>query len=225
MNLANILASLTFVTCPTCGEQVPDTSQGHPEMAAVRCGGCIRRADQAREVAEAIARAHASIPAMYRWASFEAPELVARVPSMRRLDLSRVVNRGRITITGPAGSGKTSLAVAILRARGAESNIPGIFVHAYRLGVARIQARPGQGEAPLVEEAMLAKLALLDDIGNERQTANNAVPDVVFERHAEKLPTIVTTGLDAEGVAKVYGDGIARRVFEGAAVVHLGGGT
>jgi DNA replication protein DnaC len=93
------------------------------------------------------------------------------------------------------------------------------FVHATRLGVARIQHPAGHGEADEVREAVTAPLVLLDDLGAERDTANNAVGDVITERHAEGRSTWVTTGLSQGEIVKRYGGGIARRLFEGAAVI------
>lgn len=225
-DFAELLASMTFLPCPTCTSQTPARRFADGTYRAQRCEPCTKGDEDAARVDDAIARAQASIPALYRWSHFTAPELRVRVSPPEAIATARALfTRTRITIVGQAGSGKTSLAVAILRERSKEARMPGIFVHAYRLGVARIQHKPGQGEAPSVEEAMHAKVALIDDIGNERPTANNAVPDVIFERHSERMPTIVTTGFDAEGIAKLYGDGIARRVFEGAAVIKLGGAT
>jgi hypothetical protein len=71
-----------------------------------------------------------------------------------------------------------------------------------------------------VELAMGCSVLALDDLGNER-AERSAVPDVIFERHAEDRPTWLTTAFGPDAIAKRYGDGIARRVFERAAVIDL----
>ena len=43
--------------------------------------------------------------------------------------------------------------------------------------------------------ALKLPLVLLDDMGNERDTTANALPDVIFARHADDRPLWVTTGL------------------------------
>ena len=99
------------------------------------------------------------------------------------------------------------------------------FVHAYRLGLARIQHQAGSGEPDVVETAMRVPLLLLDDLGSERDHAMNAVPDVVFERDAENRPTWVTTGLTRDQLIQRYGLGVVARVFERATVIRLGART
>ena len=53
----------------------------------------------------------------------------------------------------------------------------------------------------------------------------NAVPDVLFERHAEGRPTWLTTAMTREAMAERYGDGLARRVYEGAKIIDCGVGS
>jgi hypothetical protein len=67
-------------------------------------------------------------------------------------------------------------------------------------------------------------LLVLDDLGSERNTALNAVPDILAERAYLGRPTWVTTWMTAEQVAQRYGDGIARRLYEAdrTAVVACG---
>lgn len=161
-----------------------------------------------------------SIPKSYRWACHEAPELRARVRSLDPGSTVRnIVDADNVVILGPAGAGKTSLGVAALQLLGRRESR---FVHAYRLGTARIQHSAGSGESALVDMAMTMPLVLLDDVGNERQTATNAVPDVIFERHAAGLATWYTTAFEPEDIARKYGDGVARRMFERALIVRLG---
>ena len=68
-------------------------------------------------------------------------------------------------------------------------------------------------------------MVLLDDIGSERDTAANALPDVVFERHAEDRPLWVTTGLSKEQLVARYGEGIVGRLFERSSVIRMGPGA
>ncbi len=170
--------------------------------------------------AERVSLCERSIPKSYRWARPDSPELAARVRTADPAAMARTIAaETNVIILGAAGAGKTSLAVASLRALAAPY---ARFLHAYRLGTVRIQNAAGEGEAALVDLAMSAPLILLDDVGNERQTANNAVPDVIFERHAAELPTWYTTAFEPADIAKRYGDGVARRMFERALVVRLG---
>jgi DNA replication protein DnaC len=166
-----------------------------------------------------------TIPPAYRWARFDAGELGERVPKAALEQAGAASAESRVCLMGIARAGKTSLGVAMLRAWVARTRRPAAFVHAYRLGVARIQHPAGQGEPEAVDVAMRMPLILLDDLGSERDHAFSAVPDVIFERDAQSLPTWVTTGLTREQLVKRYGLGVVARVFERAKVIHVGGRT
>jgi hypothetical protein len=128
----------------------------------------------------------------------------------------------RVCLMGSTRAGKTSLAVAMLRAWVAKYERIALFVPAHRLGVARIQHAAGHGEAALVETAMQAPLVLLDDLGSERDFPTSPIADVIFERHAQGLPTWMTTGLTREPLVTRYGAGVVARLFERARVIHVG---
>lgn len=207
------------------------TCPGDAFFGETTCGSCQwkkqeediqRRLDDSRR-----RNILATIPAGMHWATFDDPNLASRVSDKRHIDRARsTANAKRVVLLGPAGAGKTSLGVAMIqeaaRLAGPDEYPPGVFCHAYRLGTCRIQTAAGTGESPLVVQAMRADVLLIDDLGSERQTQNNAVPDVLFERHAEDRSTWITTGLSAKQIAERYGDGIARRVFEHAVIINLG---
>jgi DNA replication protein DnaC len=218
-----------LVACdgPRPGESIPDWFRRvFGEMPAPTSD--MDAADHAQfrerrhEALMALAR---SIPPVYRWASFIAPELVDRVATpdviahARRICLSP-----RVCLMGPSRVGKTSLAVAMLRRWVSEHGRNAEFIAVHRLGFARIQHAAGRGEPEIVERAMKAPLALLDDVGSERDTGTNPLPDIIFERHAVQRPTWVTTGLTREQLVARYGTGTVSRLFDQTKVLRLGPG-
>jgi hypothetical protein len=159
----------------------------------------------------------------YQWAKFGAPELDARTGGMVKQALQgQLWRRPKVIFQGVARVGKTSLAIACLRRRVAESGRAAGVFYAYELGVARIQHPAGHGEPELVASAMKFPVALLDDIGSEGGSANNPVPDVIFARHAHDLPLWATTGLTRPQLVARYGTGIVGRLFERAVVIEMG---
>ena len=137
------------------------------------------------------------------------------VASVKILRTDTVHRSERVIVNGPQTPLPLSEAV-----QERHSRRPAVFVPAWKLGVARAQHGLGHGEAPEVEQAFAAGLCVLDDLGSERNTAMNAVPDVLYARALEGRPTWVTTWMTPEAVTQRYGDGIARRLFEaGRAVV------
>ena len=164
-----------------------------------------------------------TIPPSYRWARFDSEELAERAPQASIPVAEASSAEPRVCLMGVSRAGKTSLGVAMLRAWVLRARRPAAFVHAYRLGVARIQHPAGHGEPEAVDIAMRMPLILLDDLGSERDHACSAVSDVIFERDAQGLATWVTTGLTREQLVKRYGLGVVARVFERAKVIHVGG--
>ncbi len=177
-----------------------------------------------------------SIPASFRWARLGVPELKKRVGATSvqiKRAYDSVVEGRPIVIVGEPGSGKTSLGVALLRSlveRGLRKGAPEIevrralsagFFSAYDLARDRARHKLGEGEAPLVEDAMLARVALLDDIGSEPEGQLSAVTDVIYTRHAHGLPTWITTWMTQEDATRRYGGGISRRIFERAEAITL----
>lgn len=164
------------------------------------------------------------VPKRFLWA-FDAKGTVL-LTRAKGAPLAPAFGLRSVTVGGLAGVGKTSLAVWMLRQLLDAPDAPAPkdieVISAYRLGTARIQHRAGDGEPAIVEAAMRASLLLLDDLGSERDTQNNAIPDIIFGRHDDDLPTWITTGLSSEQIRARYGDGVSRRVFEGALTIKLG---
>lgn len=161
------------------------------------------------------------IPRAYLWATFDAPLLAERVAMLERHRAKLMELPPRAVLVGPAGSGKSSVLAAMVRLGASRGRWPR-FAHAFELARARAVHRLGDGEPEQVTRCMNADILALDDLGNERKTELSAVEDVVFERHAEDLPLWVTTPFGPDELAKRYGDGLARRVYERSAVFHLG---
>ncbi len=197
--------------------------------AILRAGLCLDCTDAQRAARDAVLATRASMPERFAWApGLTAPALSERVDpdalaQARALDLARL---DRVTLLGPAASGKSSLAVALASAWTAVNALPSVFVAAADLGIARQQHGLGAGEAALVRQAMRAALIILDDLGVEPEVGAPAIAHVLHHRYDGERPTIVTTGLTVEQLAKHYGAGVARRLLEtagGAVVLKLSG--
>lgn len=188
----------------------------------VPCWDCSGRAKRASAESALRAAALESIPRRHRWARVGAPgfDLGGRVQGDPKALVARILGAERVCFAGGSGRGKTTLACACLR----ERLDGGLFVSAISLGLARAQARLGDGEPELVERALAAPLLLLDDVGQEPKVATSAVKDVIFARFDADLPTWITTGLVSAELVALYGDGFLRRVADdGALVIDLGG--
>lgn len=181
---------------------------------------------------EAMRVFESSLPTLYRWARLDHPLMAKRV----KLAIPRDLPTARsVVFLGAPGFGKTSLAVALMRAMferelaqsTLESDDQGEriacrfrFEHAHRVGVTRLSGLEGASE---LQAAIRAPLLLLDDLGAEPPIPSNAVPEVIAERHAEERVTWITTGFAPKEIAERYGGGIARRVMENSAVLGIAG--
>ena len=125
------------------------------------------------------------------------PEAIA---ALEQLLLGRLLT---VTLVGRSECGKTSLAAAMLRelcrlavdgSREARRLTFGsIWGDALKLNNARRSHRLGDGDAPLVERCKSVGLLVLDDVGQETAQGADEILDVLWRRHQEDLPTILTT--------------------------------
>jgi DNA replication protein DnaC len=204
----------------TCGKKV------------MREGTCVRCDDERRERektertrAAAVRTTANALPERYQGAAF-GPDLAQRVRDARAIEQARAAVANpkidRLVFGGNAGAGKTSLAAACLQMVAAERSLPGFWVDARSLSLARSRGQLGQ-EPELVAKAQNAGALLLDDAGlDDPQQFGSAVADVIYRRHAHGLLTLVTVArvkigdvtLTTEETLLRYGDGIARRLLE-----------
>lgn len=194
--------------CPRCNTE---TASPPGEV----CWDCRMTSQRSREREGRLARAARSVPSGFSWVSFDAPELATRV---KRPDLiasaRKLVEHSNVVLRGPAGRGKTTVGVAMLRAWVERHDTPAVFLPAHRLS---------GGAFVLDDDLLSAPLVLIDDLGSERAMSSNLLPDLVYERHARDRGLWVTTWMNVDQIAVRYGDGIARRLFERAAVLDFGG--
>ena len=129
-----------------------------------------------------------------------------------------------LLLKGSCGTGKTHLAVSILRET-AESGIPGMFVVVPDL-LAKLRASFGQkdGKATeLVEAAKNAPLLVLDDLGTEDPKAwvIELIYVLINHRYEHMLPTVITTNYDGTKIGAVFGKRIQSRLAEMTVPVNI----
>ena len=210
--------------CHGCGMSIQ-----HPGL----CCSCAaeyeskRKTDRAKH---ALSDVRGTIPKRMRWARFGSSDLPRRVATQDACQQSflavdaLLAGNASLILVGPAGSGKTSLACAVLcEVALAKSLHTARFQCAIDLGQSRYRQRYG-GEAFDVERSKAASLLVLDDLGSEHKNGVETVAEVIRYRHGEEKPTIYTTWIDPDSFAEHYGDGIARRINDSAIVVRVGGG-
>lgn len=220
---------------PDVAKRIADDEAHRQECKAKHCDRCGRH--EVREEARKLTnyfleservRACERIPPAYVGAKLDAPWLVELVGAQTIARCHEAVTSPHVAFLGPPGAGKSSLAAAMFRvvaiAESSHGRLLGMrWMSSHKLAKARAGQALGDGEAPLVEMALTASLLVLDELGGEDPRYASAVGEVLYERHEQALPTWVTTGVGSKEIAARYGGGIARRVFEGAAVFRLGG--
>jgi DNA replication protein DnaC len=200
---------------------------------ACRCGTKVLVANRLCGDCEEVERKHralrdriraAAIPAMFAWSNFAAPELSSRVKDRTAIAKAKAAVTGRIdrvVLSGAAGIGKTTLGCAMLIELA--PRLAGYFASAIDLSTARALSGLGR-EADVVAKALQAEVLLVDDLGLDKMSQQSAVSDVIHARHAEQRATVVTTGFDEAAIVSRYGDGIARRLYEGATLIAMRAG-
>jgi hypothetical protein len=219
--------------CGLCGDEV-----AHPGICAA-CGAKLAESARGEQAKAAIEQ---EIPKRFAWASWDAPELARRVAGGERMVVAarRALASAApvVVLLGAGRAGKSSLAAAWLRGVISEGRLGARWVPSRDL--ATEEAPEGRG-LPL-QRAIAATRLVLDDLGAEldgapRESgllAQRAVPaaKVITERHDRDRPMVITTSIGAElpvgdtgalrrAMADYYGDNIAGRIYEHAAVVRV----
>ncbi|XXX73898.1 hypothetical protein WMF30_40255 [Sorangium sp. So ce134] len=208
------------------------------------CAECevdaVREIDAAHRgrLARYLERLDAQLPYMFRWARPKAPEVEQRIPLRARREavavlpkmLTREPEVATLTLAGPAGTGKTSLAIVLLRhlyAMALESELDSDVVR-IACGAKFVSCwdLSGEGTEKGTPEAVFrsvvnAPLVVLDDLGAERHGVDTVFKDLIskliharFHRGASPpLPMWITTGLDELAAGRLYGGGVGRRIY------------
>lgn len=131
-----------------------------------------------------------------------------------------------VVIHGPRGSGKTTLAAAVMRRAVSNPSVRWIDWPSFLTTLADSWTSDVT-EAELIGAATRADLLVLDDFGfearndNAREWQRRAAFEVIGKRYNAKRPTLITTELDAGGMADRIDRAVVSRLFEGTKWIDL----
>jgi DNA replication protein DnaC len=176
------------------------------------------------------------LPRAFRHIKPKAPETQQIIPLRARQEAAKVLpvmlkndpEVATLTLVGPSGTGKSSLAVLLVRhifALALEAPIRSDIVR-IACGIVWVDAielspdgnDPHMGCEDYYRRAVDAPLVVIDDLGAEghggfKDLASKLIHKRFHRRGRPSLPTIVTTGLDEEQIANKYSGGIGRRIL------------
>jgi len=239
---------LVSVCCRACGKELGERPVprvfGCRIPVALLCDECVEAREQRRrETREAEyqaavdavradipgALASCGVPPRWRHASLdECPDLpVDLVEAARGWAGSP---REALFLHGPPGSGKTWLAVSIL-ARVFDGGVllprevKFIGERAYLEHVRASFGTPGVDRCLSSSHPRRARLLLLDDLGAGRGTdwVRDEVAALIEARHAAQLPTVFTSNLALDSIARMIDSRVASRLGEAGQVWEFPG--
>jgi DNA replication protein DnaC len=133
--------------------------------------------------------------------------------------------RENLLLVGATGTGKTGLAICILKAR-LEQGLPSLFVSVPDL-LDKIRATfDGRGNYDQLMEAVKAvDLLALDDLGAHHATdwAREKLFQIIGHRHDWLLPTVITSDRPLAELQEIVGRRVLARIVEHGQVVQIGG--
>jgi DNA replication protein DnaC len=160
----------------------------------------------------------------------KASELASWVTSRELLDAALKWNwgGGNLLLLGSTGKGKSTAAGILFRRllRDAWYGGGDPWVRAQGMRWVRAQqlerevrAHPlGKGECDMYRDAVYAKLLFLDEVGWEGD--HKLIAGLLAARYDLPNPTIITSNWGVGRLRRVYGDAVARRMIQGAAVIE-----
>jgi len=117
--------------------------------------------------------------------------------------------RGLMVLTGPVGTGKSHLAVALMKKFGC-----GRFISQNTI-LMKLRATYRNDRAEdIVESCKAAKFLALDELGDSTGSKDEfpALYEIVNHRYNEDLPTVITSNIDPDAFPEIFGDRLADRL-------------